>query len=185
MLGVPGIAGCSGDRVVAEYGCAGRELRHVKARDVEGAGGIEPFKHMRCVVGPVIRENAGAAGTDLSLAVEHVFVGERHAVQGPAHASSGMFFVCAFGRGQGGVGLAPDDGTVVPAERGDSVQTHARHVARAEAAIGDAGRHLSQTQTRDFMIVHGCASSSWGNQARSCYKAKFLDTFLARPFRPQ
>ena len=41
MLGVPGIAGYSADRVVAEYGCAGRELRHVKAHDVEGAGGIE------------------------------------------------------------------------------------------------------------------------------------------------
>ena len=131
---------------MAEHRRAGRELRHVKARDVEGARGVEAFEHVCRVVGPVICENAGAAGTDLPLAIEHVFVGERHAVQRSAHASCGPIFVCAFSRGQGGLRLAPDDGAVVSAERGDPVQTYASHVARAEAAIGNAGRHLTQTQ---------------------------------------
>ena len=150
-----GLRGRSGNRVMAEHRRAGRELRHVKTRDVERAGGIEPLEDMRRVVKPVIREYAGAAGTDPSLTIEHVLVGERDAMKRPPNSPCRKFFVGPFGVGQGGVGLAPDDGAMVPPQCGNPVQAHAGHLGRIQSAAGDLGRDLCQAQAGNLIVFHG------------------------------
>ena len=79
-------------------GRTGGELRHVEDADLDRARRVEPLQHGGGGRRDLILQDLASAGGDLAGAIEHVLVGERHAVQRTA-ALPALEFAVTFARG--------------------------------------------------------------------------------------
>jgi hypothetical protein len=127
-----------------EAGRPQREFAHVKAAEIDGAGGVQPFQHgggrRRHMAGADFR----AAGRDAAFAVVHVLVRERRAMQRAEIFAPRPRRIRAIGGGERAIGLDGDEGVDGTLPRRRAIEAGARQLARGYFAGRQRRRRLDE-----------------------------------------
>ena len=141
-------------------GDAERELHHVEPADVEGARGVQPAQHGCRHRRHVALEDRRAHLAEAAGAMEHVLVGERHAVQRPAQLARAALGIRRLGRLQGLLAMQPGHGVELRALLLQRVEAGGRRRDRGHVARADPARQLGHAELENLGSAHGAPSGA-------------------------
>ena len=133
------------------------EFRHVKAPELDAAGGIQLAKNGRGVIRDKFSADFRAAAADFAGAIEHVLMRERYAVQ----RTKGMPCLDSLiGRASLCLGIGSghaDEAIERRLQSFDAAEAGFNQGLRPQSPLGNCSRGFAQRQRRN--IVHRPASS--------------------------
>ena len=124
----------------------GGEFRHVEPAERDRAGGIEFAQHGRIRGGDPSAADRRTGRGNLALAIEHVLVRQRHAMQDTDRPAALQRLVARSGAPQRLLLLDRDECIDLRLPRADSVQAGLRHLDRADPARLDEARDGGELQ---------------------------------------
>ena len=154
MRRIEGIAAVAEVNIVARGACG--EFRHVQDADFDRARRVQPLQYRRgCRCDLILKDSASARG-NLSRAVEHVLVCQRHAVQRTAPLAAFAFAITFARRFHRGFAVDADEAVAASLPCASLIkagfgQRHRRHAASRDTFGGirkikqrEIGRHRAR-----------------------------------------
>ncbi len=129
-------------RVVS--GRAGRELGHVQPAKMQRALGAQPGERCGGVIGSKVAADFRAASRHHTLAVVHVLVGERNAVQQADRSSRGHFRISGVSRVQRTLWIERDEAVEFRSDSFDARNARFGHLARTGLFAVHCRGHVDQ-----------------------------------------
>ena len=164
-------------------GWANGELGHVEAADIDTAGVQQALQRRAIRVGDVFATDLRAAGGRLALAIEHVLVGERHAVQRPESLAFGQRGIRALRGLQRLIGLDPDVAIDDRLHPRDALDARLGDFDGGDLALADLAGDVDQVEIQEitahdrepFVSASKLKANSAGSDSMGCS----FDVFVA------